>query len=89
MPFGICLQQSSRLIDRHMLADASDDVLQHASFRRVIEHIVDGDQRDETLARNRCKSLETTDIVAAIEQLAASQTRWGAARCRRIRMLSS
>ena len=34
------------VVDRHMLADAGDDVLQRAALRRVIEHVVDGDQRN-------------------------------------------
>ena len=56
MPLGIGFEQPARLLQRQMLADAGDDVLQRAAFGRVIEHVVDGDQRHEGSRRQyRCR----------------------------------
>ena len=44
MPLGIGLQAEAGFLDRHTLADAGQDVLQRTPLRRVIEHVVGGDQ---------------------------------------------
>ena len=53
VPLGIGFKAAAGGFDRHMLADAGDDVLQRTAFGRVIEHIIDGDQRDRSIASDR------------------------------------
>ena len=45
VPLGIGLEPPAGRLDAHVLADAGDDVLQHAAPRLVIEHIVAGEHR--------------------------------------------
>ena len=47
MPLGIGFQQTARFLQRPMLADAGDDILQRPALRRMIKHVVDRDQRDK------------------------------------------
>ena len=53
---------------RHVLADAGDDVLQRAPFGRVIEHVIDGDQRHTGVAAMCSKPRKPPGIIAAIKQ---------------------
>ena len=39
--------EAARLLQRPMLANARDDILQRPAFGHMIEHIVHGDQRDQ------------------------------------------
>ncbi len=64
---GIGFEQPAGLVDRHVLADAGDDVLQRAALGRVIEHVVDGDQRHAGLRGDRLEPGQPARIVAAIE----------------------
>jgi hypothetical protein len=41
----LALQLEPGFLDRHMLADAGQDILQRPPLRRVIEHVVGGDER--------------------------------------------
>ncbi len=52
MTFGIGFEQAARFVERHVLADAGDDVLQRAPLRCVIEHVVGGEQRDVRIPRD-------------------------------------
>ena len=45
VPFGIGFQKTARLVQRDMLANAGDNVLQLAPFGTVIQHIIGGQQR--------------------------------------------
>ena len=72
-------------VDRQVLADAGEHVLQFAAVGMVIEHVVDGDQRHAGLPRQRGALAEPRAVVAAIEHAAASRTRPGAAAQRRWR----
>src|SRR5690606_2307467 len=42
--FGVLQQPPASPRDDDVLADAGDDVLQHAACRVVVEHVVDGDE---------------------------------------------
>jgi hypothetical protein len=64
-------QQLSGTVDSDVLADAGDDVLQVPPFRRVIEHVVHGNQRYESIAGNLSQLRHSTPIIAAIEHAGA------------------
>ena len=66
MPLGLP-QPAAGCIDRHMLADARDDILQRSPLGQVIKHVVDGDQRDEGFIRDGEESREAALVIAAIE----------------------
>ena len=68
MPLGIGFQKAARLLQRPMLADAGDDILQRPAFRRVIQHVVHGDQRDKRAVGNVPQLRQPAAIVAAIKQ---------------------
>ena len=51
MTLGIGVEPPAGLVDRQMLADAGEHVLQRAPVRMVVEHVVDGDQRHARGAR--------------------------------------
>ena len=67
MPLGIGLQAEAGFLDRHMLADAGQDVLQRAPLRRVIEHIVGGDQGQAMLRAELGELADPSCVIAAIE----------------------
>ena len=50
-----------------MFADAGDDILQFAALGHVIEHVIDGDQRNERPVRQYRRPLEAAQVIAAIE----------------------
>ena len=66
--FGIEREQPPALVDGDVFADAGDDVLQHAAFRYMIEHVVDGDHRNETIMRDLGELAQPAGVVAAIEK---------------------
>ena len=68
MPLGIGFQKPARLLQRAVLADAGDDILQRPAFGRVIEHVVDGDQRDERAVGDVLQLRQPAAVVAAIKQ---------------------
>ena len=68
MPLGIGFEPAAGLVDGDVLADAGDDILQRAPLGRVIEHVVDGDQRNAgVVARSSASRASRRAIVAAIE----------------------
>ena len=60
------------VLQRLMLANACHDILQRTTFRHVIEHVVDRDQRHERGIGHILQSLQSAAIIAPIKQ-AASQ----------------
>ena len=50
MPLGVGFKQAAGIVDRDVLADAGQDILQGPPFGRVIEHVVDRDERDAVLS---------------------------------------
>jgi hypothetical protein len=67
MPLSIGFEQTARLVDGDVLADAGDDVLQRPPLGRVIEHVVDGNQRDARLGGEPGEAGQPAMVVAAIE----------------------
>ncbi len=67
VPLGIGFQELARLVDRHMLADAGDDVLKLAPRRLVIEHVVDGQQLHARLGRQHLEPLQPPPVVAMMQ----------------------
>ncbi len=61
---GIGLEQAARALQRLVLADAGDDVLQRAAFGCVIEDVVDGDERCVRFLRHALKFFQTPLVVA-------------------------
>ncbi len=51
-----------------MLADAGDDVLQHAAPGMMIENVIGGDQRNEIVGRDAGELRHPPPVVAAIEK---------------------
>ncbi len=66
MPLGIGFEPPSRLVQRDTFADAGDDVLQLAAFRRVIKHIVGREQRHTGGVRHVLPLPQAALIVTAI-----------------------
>ena len=67
MPLGIGVEQIARGRDRHLLADAGDDVLQRAAVGRVIMDVVGGEDRAAVRPRDPVEPLDPRRIVAAIK----------------------
>src|ERR1700754_1439917 len=67
MPLGIRLKLPARRLQREMLADAGDNILQGPTFRSVIEDVVDGDERDRGAPRYVGNAPETARIVTTIK----------------------
>ena len=67
MALGIGGEAAAGLVDRQVLADAGEHVLQLAPVGVMIEHVVDGDQRHAGLPRERARRGEPRAVVAAIE----------------------
>ena len=67
MALGIDGEPPAGGVDRQMLADAGEHVLQLAPVGMVIEHVVDGDQRHAGLARELGAPRKPRAVVAAIE----------------------
>ena len=66
MPLGIGLQPEARLGDRALLADAGEHVGERPPLRRVVEHVVDGDQRRAGALAEFVEQPEPARLVAAI-----------------------
>ena len=64
MPLGIGFEKPARLVQRDMLADAGDDVLQLAPFGTVIEHIIGGQQRHTSGARHTLPFPQAAAVIA-------------------------
>ena len=67
MPLGIGCEQPAGRVDGDVLADAGDHVLQRPPFGRVIEHVVDRDQRNAGVCGDRREPRQPAAVVAAIE----------------------
>ena len=65
---GIGLQPPARPVDRGLLADAGQHILQGAPFGMMIEHLVGGDERHARGGRDALKTGQPPRIVAAMEQ---------------------
>ena len=68
---GIGFETPSGIGERHVLADASHDVLQGAPLGRVIEHVAGGEKRHPRRARNGGEPGEAARIIAAIAHAGA------------------
>ena len=64
MALGIGLEQAAGPGDRRALANAGHEVLEIALFRRVVEHIVRGDQRSAGRSRDASQPGEAAAIIA-------------------------
>ncbi len=81
MPFGIGFQKTARLVQRDMLANAGDDVLQFAPFGTVIKHIIGGQQRHTGRVRHALPFPQAALVIALDAACETpSQTLPGAAR---------
>ena len=69
MALGIGSEPEAGLIDRAVLADAGEHVLERAARRAVIEHVVGRDQIETGALGQRGEHRETLDIIAAIAML--------------------
>ena len=87
--FGIDGEPAAGCVDRQVLADAGEHVLQFAAVGMMIEHVVDGDERYAGLARPALRCASRRAVVAAIEHAAASRTRPGAAARKETRACAS
>ena len=66
---GIDGKAASRGVDRQVLANAGEHVLQFPPVGMVIEHVVDGDERHAGLAGDRGAPGEPRAVIAAIEHV--------------------
>ena len=71
MPFGMRFQHAAGCLDRHMLADAGEDILQRAALGRVIEHVVGGKQGNAGGTRYLLPLAQAALVVAAIRHISA------------------
>jgi hypothetical protein len=67
MPLGIGQQAKTCFLDRDMLADAGEDVLQRPPLRRVVEHVVGRDQRQAIVRTQLHDQAKAACVIAAIE----------------------
>ena len=66
MTLGIAVQKEACIMDRAMLADAGEDVLQYPAFGQMSMHIVDRDERDKEAFGDPGKSRNTLIVIAII-----------------------
>jgi hypothetical protein len=78
MPLRIGFEKGARLLQRPMLANTGDDILKRAAFRPMIEHVVDGNERDKRSVCRIFQFLQPAPVVAAIKQ--AGREPYGAMR---------
>ncbi len=64
---GIDGKAPSRLVDRQVLADAGEHVLELAPVGMVIEHVIDGDEGNARLRRRLRALRQSRAVVAAVE----------------------
>ncbi len=69
MALGVGLEEKTRLVDRGVLADAGEHVLQRAPLGHVVEHVAGRDQGHAATPREPGQRLEARGIVAAIDLL--------------------
>ena len=67
VPLGIGIEQIAGVGDRHLLADAGDDVLQRPAVGRMIMDVVGRKDRAAVLLRQPVEPLDPRIVVAAIE----------------------
>ena len=78
MPLGIDGEPKAGFRNGTFLADAGDDVEERPALRRVIMHIVDGDERRAVPLAELGQQTEPARFVAAVIMHAGEE---GAARC--------
>ena len=66
--FGIGFKTSSDGVDRGLLADAGQDILQRAARRMVIQHFIGSQQRHAGRYGNTMQPRKTAPVVAAVQQ---------------------
>jgi hypothetical protein len=67
VPLGIRREPPARRLERDVLADAGEHVLQAPALRRMIEHVVDRDERHADVVRELRRLREPRPIGAGIE----------------------
>ena len=72
MPFSVRLETEACRVDRAMLPDTGDDILQGAAGRRVVDDIIDGDHGDAA-ARTKVRETGKVFAVAALKGIARSE----------------
>jgi hypothetical protein len=74
MPLGVDCQPETRLGNGALLADAGDDVGEGAPLRRVVEHVIGGDQRCAGLFAELIEQPEPAGLVAMMTVHAGKKT---------------
>ncbi len=69
MPLGIGEQAEPGLVERHMLADAGEHVLERPALGRVVVHVVGGDERQPARFAQARECREPHAVIAAIKAL--------------------
>ena len=64
---GILFEQPAGILDRPVLADAGDDVLERPAFGRVVEHVVGGEKRHAVAAGDAVEEGKATPVAGAVE----------------------
>ena len=72
MPLCVLLQPLAGLKDGQVFADACQDVLQRSTFRVVVEHVIDGEQRHVTSLRQVGEHVEPHPVLS-LEQAVCGQ----------------
>ncbi len=65
MPLGVGFERAARAEDRHMLADAMDNIGETAPLRRMIETVIDREQRNARNPGRRGQLVENPAVVVA------------------------
>ncbi len=93
MALGIGFEPVAGGVERDMLADAGDDVLQRTPLGHMIEHVVDGDERHARGAGDAGKTLQAAGVVAMMEHAGGEpdalwrDSRQGFQKCRQVGVL--
>ena len=85
MPLGIDREPEAGVGDGAFLADAGDDVGERPALRRVIEHVVDGDERRAEPLAELGQQAEPARLVAAVAMHAGEESAPGCARAKAAR----
>jgi hypothetical protein len=63
---GVGLEQKASPADRHLLADAGEHILERAAVRRVVEQVLDRDDRGARLPAERVEVGQPGTVVGAV-----------------------